>query len=139
MLSPDNHYPKQAIFLRVYSKVSVSTDIAKCPRRNGHTRTTQDLRFQIAKTTKITVFRDVMPCSLINRYPKSLVFVDSKVLVSVNSPKFGPWPISVKLSVLLKFSRSNTVGRTPWAGDKLVARPLPVHKHIKTHTHTHKH
>jgi hypothetical protein len=29
-----------------------------------------------------------------------------------------------------------TVGRTPWAGDQLVARPLPVHKHRKTHTYT---
>jgi hypothetical protein len=26
------------------------------------------------------------------------------------------------------------VGRTPWMGDQLVARPLPVHKHRKTHT-----
>ncbi|PNF16758.1 hypothetical protein B7P43_G00852 [Cryptotermes secundus] len=26
------------------------------------------------------------------------------------------------------FSRSYTFGRTPWAGDQLVARPLPVHK-----------
>jgi hypothetical protein len=28
-----------------------------------------------------------------------------------------------------------TVGRTPWAGDQLVTRPLPVHKHRKMHTH----
>jgi hypothetical protein len=28
------------------------------------------------------------------------------------------------------------VGRTPWAGDQLVARPLPIHKHRKAHTHT---
>jgi hypothetical protein len=27
------------------------------------------------------------------------------------------------------------VGRTPWAGDQLVARPIPVHKHRKTRTH----
>jgi hypothetical protein len=42
----------------------------------------------------------------------------------------------MKLSVSLQFIRSYTVGRTPWAGDKLVARPLPVRKHRKTHTHT---
>jgi hypothetical protein len=42
----------------------------------------------------------------------------------------------MKLSVSLRFSRSETVGRTPWAGDQLVARPLPVHKHRKTHTQT---
>jgi hypothetical protein len=30
----------------------------------------------------------------------------------------------------------NTFDRTPWAGDQLVARPLPVHKHRKTHIHT---
>jgi hypothetical protein len=51
-------------------------------------------------------------------------------------PQFGPWPTSMKLSVSLRFSRSWTVGRTPWASDQLVARPLPVHKHRKTHTHT---
>jgi hypothetical protein len=32
-------------------------------------------------------------------------------------------------------TRSRTVCRTPWTGDQLVARPLPVHKHWKTHTH----
>jgi hypothetical protein len=51
-------------------------------------------------------------------------------------PQFGPWPTSMKLSVSLLFSRSWSVGRTPWAGDQLVARPLPVHKHRKTHPHT---
>jgi hypothetical protein len=34
----------------------------------------------------------------------------------------------------ISVSRSRTVGRTPWTGDQLVARPLPVHKHRKTHT-----
>jgi hypothetical protein len=29
-------------------------------------------------------------------------------------------------------TRSRRVGRTPWTGDQLVARPLPVHR--KTHT-----
>jgi hypothetical protein len=33
---------------------------------------------------------------------------------------------------------SRTVSMTPWTGDQLVARPLPVHKHRKTHTQ-HKH
>jgi hypothetical protein len=48
----------------------------------------------------------------------------------------GPWPTSMKLSVSLRFfSQSKTVGRTPWAVDQRVARPLPVHKHRKTHTH----
>jgi hypothetical protein len=32
-------------------------------------------------------------------------------------------------------SWSFTGGRTPWTGDQLVARPLPVHKHRKTRTH----
>jgi hypothetical protein len=35
-------------------------------------------------------------------------------------------------------TRSRTVGRTPWTGDQLLARPLPVHKHRKTYTQ-HKH
>jgi hypothetical protein len=35
-------------------------------------------------------------------------------------------------------NRSRAAGRTPWTGDQLVARPLPVLKHIKTHTQ-HKH
>jgi hypothetical protein len=30
--------------------------------------------------------------------------------------------------------RSRTVSRTPWTRDQLVARPLPAHKHRKTHT-----
>jgi hypothetical protein len=42
----------------------------------------------------------------------------------------------MKLSVSLRFYISETVGRTPRAGDQLVARPLPVHKHRKTHTDT---
>jgi hypothetical protein len=29
----------------------------------------------------------------------------------------GPWPTFMKLSVSLRFSKSLTVGRTPWAGD----------------------
>jgi hypothetical protein len=52
-------------------------------------------------------------------------------------PTFGPWPTSMKLSVSLHFSRSWTFGRTPWTGDQPVARPLPVHKHRKTHIHKH--
>ncbi|PNF33698.1 hypothetical protein B7P43_G11420 [Cryptotermes secundus] len=44
----------------------------------------------------------------------------------------------MNFSVHFGFSRSYTFGRTPWAGDQLVARPLPVHKHKKrTHTNTH--
>jgi hypothetical protein len=49
----------------------------------------------------------------------------------------------MKLSLSLRFSRSYTVGRTPWTGDQIVAKPLPVNKHRKTraraqtHTHTH--
>jgi hypothetical protein len=42
----------------------------------------------------------------------------------------------MKLSVSLRFSRFWTVGRTTWVGDQLIARPLPVHKHRKTHTYT---
>jgi hypothetical protein len=35
-------------------------------------------------------------------------------------------------------TRSRTVGGIPWMDDQLVTRPLPVHKHRKTHTQ-HKH
>jgi hypothetical protein len=31
-------------------------------------------------------------------------------------------------------TRARTVGRTSWNGDQLVAKPLPLHKHRKTHT-----
>jgi hypothetical protein len=51
-------------------------------------------------------------------------------------PQFGPWPTSMKLSVSFRFTRSKTFSRIPWAGDQLVAKPLPVHKHRKTHIHT---
>jgi hypothetical protein len=46
-----------------------------------------------------------------------------------------------RLHEILHFTsvtRSRTVGRTPWTGVQLVARPLPVHKHSKMHTQ-HKH
>jgi hypothetical protein len=43
----------------------------------------------------------------------------------------------MKLSVSLQFTWSWTFGRTPWTGDQLVARPLSVHKHRKTHIHKH--
>jgi hypothetical protein len=36
---------------------------------------------------------------------------------------------------LTSVTRSRTVGRAPWAGDQLVARPLPLHKHRKKRTH----
>jgi hypothetical protein len=44
-------------------------------------------------------------------------------------PTFGPWPTFMKPSVSLRFSRSWTIGMTPWAGDQLVARLLLVYKH----------
>jgi hypothetical protein len=48
----------------------------------------------------------------------------------------GPRPTSMN-SVHFGFSRSYTYCRTPWAGDQLVARPLPADKHRKTHTNIH--
>jgi hypothetical protein len=54
-------------------------------------------------------------------------------------PQFGPWPTSTKLSVSLRLTKSQTFGRTPWAGDQLVSRPLPVHKHKKKRAHPHTH
>jgi hypothetical protein len=42
----------------------------------------------------------------------------------------------MKFSASLQFTRSWTVRRTPWTGDQLVARPLPSHKHRKSHTYT---
>jgi hypothetical protein len=38
----------------------------------------------------------------------------------------------------ISVTRSRTVGWTPWTSDQFVARPLPLHKHRKTHTQ-HKH
>jgi hypothetical protein len=48
-------------------------------------------------------------------------------------------PLAPTLEHMADFSVSwsFTKGRTPWTGDQLVARPLPVHKHRKTHTHKH--
>jgi hypothetical protein len=50
-------------------------------------------------------------------------------------PFVGPWP-------LLQFRNLfYTVGRTPWASDQPVARPLPTHRTAQTqnkHTHTDK-
>jgi hypothetical protein len=36
-------------------------------------------------------------------------------------PFVGPWPV---LCFLILY----TVGRIPWMGDQLVARPLPIHR-----------
>jgi hypothetical protein len=38
-------------------------------------------------------------------------------------PNFGPWP-PYETFRFISVSRSRTVGRTPWTGDQLVARPL---------------
>jgi hypothetical protein len=51
-------------------------------------------------------------------------------------PKFSRYA-NIILSVSLQFTRSWTISRTPWTGDRLVTRPLPVHKHRKTHIHKH--
>jgi hypothetical protein len=41
--------------------------------------------------------------------------------------------LATKLSVSFRFTSSEIFGMTPWAGDQFVTRPLPVHKHSKTH------
>jgi hypothetical protein len=51
--------------------------------------------------------------------------------------QFGPWPTSIKLSVSLWLTRARTFGRTPWAGDQLVTRPLTCTQTQKNaHTRT---
>jgi hypothetical protein len=52
--------------------------------------------------------------------------------------QFVPWPTSMKLSVSLRFSRSWTVGRTPWVGDQLVARPLYLYTNTEKRIHIHR-
>jgi hypothetical protein len=46
-----------------------------------------------------------------------------------------PWA----LASAFQFHDHFTDGKTPWAGDQLVTRPLPVHRHRKTHASTHTH
>jgi hypothetical protein len=76
--------------------------------------------------------------SPIRLYGMVINYVQGQLFFSLAlQPQFWPSPTSMKLSVSLQFSRSWTVGRTPWTGDQLVARHLPVHKHRNTHTHTH--
>ncbi|PNF38698.1 hypothetical protein B7P43_G17524, partial [Cryptotermes secundus] len=71
-------------------------------------------------------------------------FLSSRLLSkNIKIRIFSPWHYSPsgprayphELIRSLGFSRTYTFGRTPWAGDQLVAKPLPVHKHRKTHTH----
>jgi hypothetical protein len=38
----------------------------------------------------------------------------------------------VKRFVSLQLLNRNTVGRTPWTGDQLIARPLPTHDNTNT-------
>jgi hypothetical protein len=59
----------------------------------------------------------------------------SRIFFSLALQPCGPRPTPMNFSVHFGFSRSYTFGRTPWARDQLVARPLPEHKHRKTHTH----
>jgi hypothetical protein len=44
-------------------------------------------------------------------------------------PFVGPWPL---FSFLILY----TVGRTPWAGDQPVVRPLPTHRTAQTQNRT---
>jgi hypothetical protein len=80
--------------------------------------------------------RKSLSFSLMSKYGKchAIQIVNNPLALQ---PTFGPWPTSMKLSVSLQFTRSWTFGRTPWTGDQLVARPLPVRKHRKTHIHKH--
>jgi hypothetical protein len=48
-------------------------------------------------------------------------------------PSFGLGRLHETFSFTL-VTRSRTVGRAPWMGDRLVARPLPVHTRRKTLT-----
>jgi hypothetical protein len=43
------------------------------------------------------------------------------VIAMALQPFIGPWS-------LFEFLILYTVGRTPWMGDQLVARPLPTHR-----------
>jgi hypothetical protein len=73
-----------------------------------------------------------------NVFSNFSIFLHADIFFSLAlQPSFGPWPTSMKLFVSLQFTKSQTAGRTPWTGDQLVARPLPVHKHRKTHIHKH--
>jgi hypothetical protein len=88
----------------------------------------------------VEVFRDSQPLQTVggiaaylelghdHSFPRPFLFTLAL------QPQFGPWPTFMKLSVSLRFSRSWTFDRTPWAGDQHVARPLPAHKHRKTST-----
>jgi hypothetical protein len=50
------------------------------------------------------------------------ICLHSCIYLWLHSPFLGPWPLFQFLTA------SYTVGRTPWMGDKPVARPLPTHK-----------
>jgi hypothetical protein len=53
------------------------------------------------------------------------------------NPGLGPLHETFRFTSV---TRSRTVGRTPWTGDQLVARPLHIHKHRKrTHNTNTKH
>jgi hypothetical protein len=63
--------------------------------------------------------------------------------IILNGASFFPWRYTHIFGLGLPpwncpfhfgFLDLKTAGRTPWAGDELVTRPLSVHKHRKTHT-----
>jgi hypothetical protein len=57
--------------------------------------------------------------------PPSALLRYLSIYLSIHS--FGPWP-------LFQFLNSCKIGRTLWAGDQPVARPLPTHR-INAHRH----
>jgi hypothetical protein len=64
------------------------------------------------------------------------------VATNINTQRLVFSPLALQpnsgLGRLHETLRFTSVGRIPWTGDQLVARPPPVRKHRKTHTQ-HKH
>jgi hypothetical protein len=56
--------------------------------------------------------------------------IEVKIFFTGSTAPMGP-------GLFFKFHEHFKNGSTPWTSDQLVARPLPVHKHRKTHTHKH--
>jgi hypothetical protein len=58
--------------------------------------------------------------------PRSIITILLHYIIMALQPFVGPWPLFFSFLILY------TVGRTPWAGDQRVTRPLPTHRTTQT-------
>jgi hypothetical protein len=109
------------------------SNLGECVRRCVEVASDSRLPFSSPPTTRRARVKVLNPAST----------GDDSIIILFPLPPLALEPNSDldrlhETSLFTSVTRSRTVGRTSWTGDQLVARPLTVHKHRKTHRQ-HKH